>query len=126
MQTTRLEHYRKILSDLRDRLTGDVNYVVESVQEEINQAGNLSGMPIHLADAATESLDAEVQVLEAEYGMLDDISAALGRIDNGTFGTCLECGEDISRERLDAIPYTPRCIGCARAKDELETGAAGE
>jgi RNA polymerase-binding transcription factor DksA len=41
------------------------------------------------------------------------IKAALDRIENGSFGTCAKCGETISQERLDAIPFTPFCRTCA-------------
>ena len=42
------------------------------------------------------------------------IEAALDRIENGTYGVCVKCGEDISEERLDLIPHTPLCKDCAR------------
>ena len=41
------------------------------------------------------------------------IKAALDRIEDGSFGTCAKCGETISQERLDAIPFTPFCRTCA-------------
>lgn len=41
------------------------------------------------------------------------IEAALGRIEDGTFGYCVNCGEEISPERLKAVPYAPRCRNCA-------------
>lgn len=41
------------------------------------------------------------------------IRAALGRMDAGTYGTCVTCGDDISAERLDLIPWTPFCRRCA-------------
>lgn len=41
------------------------------------------------------------------------IRSALARIKNGTYGVCTICGEDISEERLDAIPYTSVCRDCA-------------
>lgn len=42
------------------------------------------------------------------------IGAALDRIEKGTFGVCAKCGEDISEERLHAVPYAPLCRDCAR------------
>lgn len=41
------------------------------------------------------------------------IQAALARLREGTFGTCVACGEPISSERLDILPHTPRCKDCA-------------
>ena len=45
---------------------------------------------------------------------LEAIEAALNRIDNGVYGTCLNCGEDISPERLAAIPHATECRNCMR------------
>ncbi len=41
------------------------------------------------------------------------IRAALKRVDAGTYGICVKCGEEISQERLDVLPYTPFCRACA-------------
>ena len=43
------------------------------------------------------------------------IRAALDRIADGTYGICARCGEDISQDRLDVLPYTPICKSCATA-----------
>ena len=48
---------------------------------------------------------------KAELGRVD---AALRAIDAGTYGTCTNCGNPIARERLQAIPWAPTCIDCAR------------
>ena len=42
------------------------------------------------------------------------VEAALHRLDDGTYGTCPTCGEQIAPERLEAIPWVPTCIDCAR------------
>ncbi|MFN3228204.1 MAG: TraR/DksA family transcriptional regulator, partial [Hyphomicrobiales bacterium] len=43
------------------------------------------------------------------------IEAALKRLDQGTYGTCVSCGEEISAERLEAVPHAPLCKDCAGA-----------
>jgi RNA polymerase-binding protein DksA len=70
----------------------------------------------HLADSATATLNREIDyTLEENSGhVLGAIDAALGRIDDGTFGTCVRCGTQIAEERLEAIPYATRCIDCQR------------
>jgi DnaK suppressor protein len=45
------------------------------------------------------------------------VDAALERIEAGTFGRCVRCGETIAPERLDALPWAPRCIDCQRTVD---------
>ena len=43
------------------------------------------------------------------------VIAALVRIERETFGICVRCDDEIERDRLEAVPFTPLCIGCARA-----------
>lgn len=107
------ERYREQLREMRDRLLGEVENVVESIRGELNSGSNLSKVPVHLADDAPEQLDADINVIETERGMLEEIQAALHRIDEGTFGRCVNCGKPIPSERLQAIPYTPYCVPCA-------------
>jgi len=45
------------------------------------------------------------------------VDAALARLDEGTFGTCVRCGQPIAAERLEALPWAPRCIDCQRLAD---------
>jgi DnaK suppressor protein len=55
--------------------------------------------------------------LDREYTQLRNARAALRRIEEGSFGTCLECEEDIHPKRLAAVPWTPFCIQCQEALD---------
>jgi RNA polymerase-binding transcription factor DksA len=93
------------------------NYVAEAISEDIAPPGS-STAPVHLADAAGETLDADLGAFQAEIGLLDQINAALDRIDNGTFGKCDECDAQIGKARLDAVPYTSWCIQCAEALEK--------
>ena len=99
---------------MRKRVGGEVNHVAAAIQEDVQVPGDISAAPVHLADVATDSVDADVEVLSATRGMLDDINAALERLSAGTFGQCEACGASISDERLNAIPYTPLCLRCAK------------
>jgi RNA polymerase-binding protein DksA len=108
-------HYREQLRDLRDRMNGQVESTVEAIREDLNPAGQISNAPVHLADAAPENIETDIQVIETERGLLDQVQAALNRLDDGTFGQCEHCGGSIGEERLEAIPYASRCIQCASA-----------
>jgi DnaK suppressor protein len=55
--------------------------------------------------------------LDREFNQLRDARAALGRIREGSFGTCQECDEDIHPKRLAAVPWAIFCIGCQEAAD---------
>ena len=58
-------------------------------------------------DDVLEELDVSTR------GELHDVQAALGRIEAGTYGICTRCGEAVSDRRLEALPYTATCVGCA-------------
>ena len=114
MTPEKLNHYRQVLEKLYERVGGEVNYVVESIHEDVRIKDNVSSAPVHLADVAGETVDADVQVLHAERTILDEINAALQRISAGTFGACTQCQSTIPEERLKAIPYAQLCMRCAR------------
>jgi RNA polymerase-binding transcription factor DksA len=75
-----------------------------------------------MADLGTENYDQEftLGLIENEQGTLDLINEALVRMERGTFGQCAECGEPISKSRLQAIPYARHCIRCARKLEGSE------
>ena len=57
------------------------------------------------------------QHLDRESRLLRHILGALCRVENGTFGTCLHCEEEISHKRLAAVPWAPFCLACQEAAD---------
>jgi len=59
--------------------------------------------------------EVEIGLITNQTKLLGEVTAALGRIEAGTFGTCDECGRPIARSRLDALPYARQCVRCARA-----------
>jgi DnaK suppressor protein len=61
-----------------------------------------------------------LRIRDRERKLILKIKEALGRIENGTFGICEECGEDISEERLKARPVTTLCIACKTKAEEEE------
>lgn len=127
MQATEVERYKQTLLALRKRVSGEVSSVAEGLREEVNQAGNESAAPVHLADQAPSGIDADVHVLETEQSMLRDIEDALNRIGDGTFGLCTECGSEIAAKRLQALPHAPLCITCAREQTQLDSqGSQGD
>jgi len=77
MITDKRNRYREMLLALRERARGEVNHVVQALQEEVNVNENTSNAPVHLADVAAEAVDAHVQVLQTERTILDEINAAL-------------------------------------------------
>ncbi|WP_435019649.1 TraR/DksA family transcriptional regulator [Tundrisphaera sp. TA3] len=112
-----LEAYRQTLLSIQDRLRGDLRQMTdEALSNAPDSSGNLSNVPLHLADVGTENYDQEftLSLIENEQETLEQINAAFRRIDAGTYGLCEECNQAIAKPRLQALPYTRHCIECAR------------
>jgi DnaK suppressor protein len=58
-----------------------------------------------------------IRNVDRESSLLRQVKAALRRIHDGSFGTCIECEWAISQKRLAAVPWASRCIGCQEAAD---------
>jgi RNA polymerase-binding transcription factor DksA len=87
-------------------------------------SGDLSTMPIHMADIGTDAYEQEftLSLMASEEGTLELVEQALERIRSKSFGSCEECGGVIAKKRLEALPYAPTCIRCA---EKLENGVPG-
>ncbi len=117
LKKTELKLYRERLLSLRARLRGDVSQMADATLKKSRTEGNgdLSSMPIHMADVGTDNFEQEftLSLMETEGATLENIEASLERIEDGNYGFCEECGVKIPRKRLDAIPYTTMCVKCA-------------
>jgi RNA polymerase-binding protein DksA len=112
------ESFRQQLLDLRSRLRGDVSHLTsEALRKTGGEAsGSLSNTPIHMADLGTDNFEQEftLGLIQNEEQALDEIAAALDRLQQGTFGRCEECQKEIPKARLQALPYARHCVECAR------------
>jgi len=119
-----LASYRRVLQSLRSRLKGDLDQMTdEALGRDLGAgSGNLSNSPLHMADLGTDNYDQEftLGLIENEQGTLELVNEALVRMELGKFGLCVECGEPISKLRLEAIPYARHCIRCARKLEGSE------
>ena len=73
-----------------------------------------------LADKAASAYSKELNfsLSDGERNLLMSIEEALNRIDEGTFGTCTNCGNTIGEKRLMAVPWTPFCIDCQELQEK--------
>lgn len=122
MTKTDLDGYRKQLLALQERLSGDISSLTDEALKkgEDETGGNLSHLPIHMADLGTDNFEQEntLQLLKNEENLLEEIDAALARLEKGTFGKCEECGQGITpKARLKELPYTRYCLDCAKKRD---------
>ena len=112
-----LDRFRTVLEGERDRL----RHAAQAVHHDgslLEETGDLAiGSGDHLADSATETYMRELDegLEENAEHILVEIEAALGRIEDGTYGLCTVCGGPIGEERLEAVPYATLCIDDKRA-----------
>lgn len=73
-------------------------------------------------DEVQNAADRELAIrnLDRESKLLSNVRAALRRIDDGTYGTCVHCEEEISPKRINAVPWTPYCIDCQEQADRAQ------
>ncbi len=117
MNAEDLKPYKEKLAALRARLRGDVSQMTGAVLEKtLTQAnGDLSAMPIHMADVGTENFEREFTftLMKSKDRILEQIEEALERIEDGVYGACEKCNARIPVARLNAIPYAILCVKCA-------------
>ena len=113
-----ITEFRKMLLEKRRSLIGDMNGMQTEALRTNRQdgSGDLSLMPDHPANIATDNFEQEftLGLLESERTLLKEINEALERIQAGTFGMCLGTGEPISKPRLVARPWAKYGIEYAR------------
>ncbi len=76
-------------------------------------------MPINMAELGSDNSDQELtlSLLGSDKNALDQVEAAIARLEEGSYGRCEECGGKIPGPRLEAIPYATLCIQCASAQE---------
>jgi RNA polymerase-binding transcription factor DksA len=105
--------YRMLLLRERERLTTAVEHLHSDNSSSIDyEFGELSGAESHMADTASVTYERELDAgLEVNVqSTLEEVAAALARLDAGTYGTCEACGKPIGADRLSAIPWARLCI----------------
>jgi len=109
MTKTELNKYREILetkqAELAQVLRNRDGITIEKSPDALDEVQN----------AAEREL--AIRNLDRESNLLRNVRAALARIEDGSFGTCLHCEEDISPKRLNAVPWAPYCIACQEIAD---------
>jgi DnaK suppressor protein len=114
MDKKRLKQYEIKLNEHRNALLG----MVERTEDYGREADrDVSQDP---ADKASNSYTKELLFSQStsERNTLKLIEEALARIQDGSYGECLNCSEDIQQKRLDAIPWAPYCIKCQELHEQ--------
>lgn len=98
--------------------------VLETKLAELSQAvRDREGIAIEKSPDALDEVqhaaerELAIRNLDRESHLLRNVRAALRRLDEGAYGVCLHCEEDINPKRLNAVPWTPFCISCQELAD---------
>ena len=109
------EKLRKRLEERRAEIESDVSYMAAEMRylgvDQDDENGSLGN---HIGDDGSYVTEAEriVTVSEDLQQILNQVNAALERMNNGNYGECQRCGNRIGAERLEAFPYVAYCIEC--------------
>lgn len=117
--TLRAEQHRRALLALRARVYGNVTQTADTALSGYGVEATRASLDT--ADRATEiaEQDLALSLLGSVAGTLEQIEAALQRIEDGSYGRCVKCEARIPVARLEAIPYTPCCVKCAARQDRV-------
>ena len=110
-----LEHFHKLLTSMLE----EAQQKGDSTIEELTDSNEVFADP---ADRATAESDRSftLRIRDRERRLIRKIQAALQRIDDGSYGICDDCGEEIGVPRLKARPVTKLCINCKSKQEEDE------
>jgi len=117
MTNTDLALHRERLLALRARLLGDMTQMEDNALNKDHS--RTTSMPTNMAELGSDNSDQELtlSLLGSDKNALDQIETAIGRIEDGSYGRCEECGGKIPRPRLEAIPYAALCVQCASHRE---------
>lgn len=98
----------QLLGNAKKALSGDIHLDPDDFPDEIDTASSEVGLAFI------------GRLRERERGLLNKINAALEKIEQGSFGECEQCGEEIGIKRLEARPVAELCIDCKAEQEKLE------
>lgn len=122
LSAAELKHFRtELLQKRREILLNMTEIEGETLRKSRGDAtGDLSSMPIHMADLGTDNYQQEFSLglMDSERRLLVEIDDAMNRIENGTYGICEGTGKPIPKARLEAQPWARYCVEYARMVEE--------
>jgi len=121
MNKRELAKFEKLLLEKRKQLIAEMEILHEQSSDTMkNSSGDLSSHTYHMADLGTDAQEREKSFLFASKSgrLLYHLDEALRRIKDNTFGKCITCGEEISNERLEAVPHARMCIKCKEKEEQ--------
>ena len=122
MDPGRYSDLKRILDERRREMLGEVHSKIKNVRTE--GAGGMM-QTVEMGDASKADVhdDIEFALIQMKAETLQKIEAALARLEEGDYGYCSECGDDISPQRLRALPFALRCKDCEEAREVAQQRA---
>lgn len=118
------KRFEKRLLEEREKLLENMARLENSVlsKNQKESSGDLSSYSFHMADLATDASEREKAFLFAskEGRLLYHIDGALRRLYKNEYGVCQTCGDDISKDRLEAVPHARLCIKCKEEEEKAK------
>ncbi len=115
-------HFKTLLLEKRAEIIGDMSAIENEALDKSRgeSSGDLSNMPIHMADLGTDNYEQEfaLNLVDSERRLLNEIHAALERIEDGVYGICEGTGKPISKTRLEACPWSRFSIEYAQMVEQ--------
>ena len=120
MNKARYDNLRQMLEGRRRQVLSQVHEKIRDVRTE-NVSGKVNNVldPVESSEAGIQE-DIEFALIQMKAETLNKINEALTRLDEGAYGNCFECGEEISQARLRALPFAVRCIECEGARENAQ------
>ena len=116
--------YTELKQMLQERQR-EIQAEVQGKMRDVRSEGTWGGKLNEVLDAV-ESAEADIQediefaLVQMKSETLNKINDALGRLEQGTYGNCFECGDEIGEKRLRALPFAVRCKDCEEARENAE------
>lgn len=123
MTKQELKKFKELLIKQKERLVGGLNNIAKDASKsQRDSSGDISSYAYHMADVATDHYDREfsMNIATSEQKVLLDIEDALKRIEDGSYGCCVECGKSIPMRRLKALPYAQHCLACQQKQEHCK------
>ncbi|MCK6457809.1 MAG: TraR/DksA C4-type zinc finger protein [Phycisphaerae bacterium] len=111
---------REWMNSIREALLQRRAAITSVVKSNRNQLADNQGESADIADRASDGFEDELAagLLSIETAQLEEINAALERIDKGAYGVCVNCQKPIPRKRLEVLPFAKRCLKCEGMKEQ--------
>jgi len=115
----RYEELRRILEERRRDILSEVKGRIRGVRAEGSEKPHEVMDPGETSEVDIQE-DIEFALIQMKAETLNKINEALSRLEEGTYGHCFECGEEISEQRLRALPFAVRCKDCEEARETAQ------